>query len=546
MGADATLVEGAFKVAQSLVPQDLSGFYKAQYEMRTQTMKDVNEFFKTRDDEAKAAMAGITDKYDLIMSSLASSGRSGATGEYDAIAEQLERVTAEYGQAIKSKDKKTQHKLEGEASRIIQQIDRLEAGHGAIAEFLKNEEIDAEATGAENFTVLDMVWDPKTDPNKIKHVWEDGSLTYVVDTGNTSYGENGVVTIKADDLMKSYIPKAHAAKGALLAFEKDYRGLGEKGKEYYQADVIDEIISGVFTTKKAFAGMVNYKMKGRDSFKEALMNDQTIYDALNKLNPTEIAKLEALGSQVDADGRISALDFENSENAIKLIDSLTNIHSENFNKDAAYSAAGAYFEKGVKGRYDEGKIWYNKEQEKARLSKKDKKDKEDEYTITDFKKVYHDTPFGKVSGSALAGDAGRIKKIIADGGNEEWYLATSGNKYKLENDKWYIKEWDKNKKDYTKKYEASLQGVKDDLGISAFDYLFFPGSASTSTVETSTLLTNPNEQKKKTFLEKRKANIGKYTSKAKKYKIVAVNDDGSYIVEPSGGGARVTIPLESE
>jgi len=44
------------------------------------------------------------------------------------------------------------------------------------------------------------------------------------------------------------------------------------------------------------------------------------------------------------------------------------------------------------------------------------------------------------------------------------------------------------------------------------------------------------------WLEKRKADIGKYTSKSKKYKIVAVNDDGSYIVEPSGGGARVTIP----
>ena len=76
MGADATLVEGAFKVAQSLVPQDLSKFYKAQYEMRAQTMKDVNEFFKAKDDEAKAAMGILTDKYDLIMSSLSSSGRT--------------------------------------------------------------------------------------------------------------------------------------------------------------------------------------------------------------------------------------------------------------------------------------------------------------------------------------------------------------------------------------------------------------------------------------------------------------------------------------
>jgi hypothetical protein len=492
MAADATLVEGAFKVAQSLVPQDLSGFYKAQYEMRTQTMKDVNEFFKTKDDEAKAAMGVLTDKYDTIMSSLASSGRTGAEGEYDAIADQLERVTAEYNTAIKSKDKKTQHKLEGEASRIVQQIERLESGHTAIAEFLKNEEIDAEATGGANFKVLDMVWDPETAPDKIEHIWENGSLTYKVNTENPNYGQDGWVTIKADDLMQSIVPKAHASKTALLDFEKGYRVSGEKGKEYYQEDVIDEIISGVFKTKKDFAGMVNYKMKGRLSFKEALITDQTIWNALNSLDPTEIAKLE---KGLVEDGRITAADFANGKNAATLIDALTNIHSENFNKDAAYNAAGAYFEKGVKGRYDEGKIWYNKEQERARLSKKDKK--KDEYTITDFKKVYHDTPFGKVSGSALAGDAGRIKKIIADGGNEEWYLATSGNKYKLENDKWYIKEWDKNKKDYTKKYEASLQGVKDDLGIAAFDYLFFPGSATTATTETSTLLTNPKAKKEK-------------------------------------------------
>ena len=119
----------------------------------------------------------------------------------------------------------------------------------------------------------------------------------------------------------------------------------------------------------------------------------------------------------------------------------------------------------------------------------------DEYTIEDFKKVYHDTPFGRVSGSALAGDADRVKKIIAAGGNDKWYLGTSGNKYKLENDKWYIKEWNKNKKKYTKKYEASLQGVKDDLGIGAFDYLFFPGSAAASTAETSTILINPKVTK---------------------------------------------------
>jgi len=356
MGADPTLVAGAFKVAQSLVPQDLSGFYKTQYELRAKTMNDVMSFFKTRDEAAKEAMSVLTDKHDIIQSSLASSGRVQAPGEYDAISAQLDDVQERYKQAIKDKDKKTQHLLEGEASRIIQQIERLESGWGTVATFLKEGEIDAEATGEQTFAVINQVWDKDGDPSKITHSWEDGSLTYIVDTGNTEWGENGIVTIKADDLMGKVIPKAHAASGALLDFERKYREHGKKGGTYYSEDVHEEIKSSVFKTMKDFAGMVNWKTKGRLSFKESLMTSTEIWDALNDLDPTEIAKLEALGGVED--GVINAKDFKNGKNAATLISALTNIDDPNFNKEAAYNAGAAHLEKGVRGRYEEGNKLY--------------------------------------------------------------------------------------------------------------------------------------------------------------------------------------------
>ena len=117
--------------------------------------------------------------------------------------------------------------------------------------------------------------------------------------------------------------------------------LGKQGGKFNRNKSVNGY-EKMFTSPAGLAANMNEKQGGLEyTFVESLAGkdgSESIYKALTNMGPTTVAKYDA-----NNDNRITAADFANPENGIALIESLTNPRSDNYNFQAAKTAAAEFY-----------------------------------------------------------------------------------------------------------------------------------------------------------------------------------------------------------
>ena len=117
--------------------------------------------------------------------------------------------------------------------------------------------------------------------------------------------------------------------------------LGKQGGKFNRNKSVNGY-EKMFTSPAGLAANMNEKQGGLEyTFVESLAGkdgSESIYKALTNMGPTTVAKYDA-----NDDGKITEADFANPENGIALIESLTNPRSDNYNFQAAKTAAAEFY-----------------------------------------------------------------------------------------------------------------------------------------------------------------------------------------------------------
>lgn len=345
--ADSTLASMSYREAMADVTPDLKSVYKD--EMLTQAMfeKGVQDHFDTLyadnnalADELKAAttkaMEGLGTDYEgmeLFNSYLTSMKDrmkalpKGKKGDFER-----SKIRAELAQLQKSSAG-----LDDTVTKLGTMI--------AAGDFNKH------ATGANNMALFTSIANGGAKKDIV-----DGSLIYSIP--NPSGGEDIKMDRQAlEDALVQKDPKFQSN------FNKIYAGENSRGKQkgttFDRQLAINEYESS-FPSEAAFAANIHEKQGSlKYSFAEALTGkdgSDSIYKALMDMGPTTIKQYDKTGGPGGKpDGKITAADFANKENGIALIDSLTDIHSDNFNYQASKKAASEFYADNIsKKEFDDG------------------------------------------------------------------------------------------------------------------------------------------------------------------------------------------------
>jgi len=122
--------------------------------------------------------------------------------------------------------------------------------------------------------------------------------------------------------------------------------LGKQGGKFNRNKSVNGY-EKMFTSPAGLAANMNEKQGGLEyTFVESLAGkdgSESIYKALTNMGPTTIAFYDKSGPGGKKDGKITEADFANPDNAIELIESLTNPRSNNYNFQAAKTAAAEFY-----------------------------------------------------------------------------------------------------------------------------------------------------------------------------------------------------------
>jgi len=329
MKADPTLVAGARSVAQAMKPLDMSKYYQAQAEMQGNFYDTIKTIFDKKQLESEAIMARINDPIEKILTNIANDGTEGSEKQYDAASTMLEGWKEEYRAAVNSGDKKAQHKILGKLNNMSTQNTQIETDLMTLGQLITNDEVNATATDPSTFAALEKLIDFENNNPDVTYSYDErGNLTYVVDTGNTEYGDNGFVTVKASDIKKLVIPFAHEAETKYGEILQNSKTLGNtKGGKFDFENTKYLLSRTVFNSEQAFADLVTRKFGGnKESFRDALIKDPKLQEILMGLDSSYDAnKSGGIGDELvqNTDGT-----FVNDANATAIIDALTNINAK--------------------------------------------------------------------------------------------------------------------------------------------------------------------------------------------------------------------------
>lgn len=122
--------------------------------------------------------------------------------------------------------------------------------------------------------------------------------------------------------------------------------LGKQGGKFNRNKSVNGY-EKMFTSPAGLAANMNEKQGGLEyTFVESLAGkdgSESIYKALTNMGATTVAQYDVSGPGGKKDGKITEADFANPENGIALIESLTNPRSDNYNFQAAKTAAAEFY-----------------------------------------------------------------------------------------------------------------------------------------------------------------------------------------------------------
>lgn len=337
MKADANLIASFSRLGKSMVGLDMGEYYKAQYEMQGNFYDTIKTIFDKKQMESEAIMDKLIAPMEKILMDIANDGTVGSEKHYDSASVVLEGWKEEYRVAVSSGDKKAQHKILGKLNNMSTQNTQLETDLITIGQLITNDEINATATDPSTFAAIEKLIDfDNNNPDVTYSYDEKGSLTYIIDTGNTEYGDNGFVTVKASDIKKLIIPFAHEAETTYGEILQNIKTAGNtKGGKFDFENTKYLISRTVLNNKQAFADLVTRKFGGnKESFRDALIRDPKLQEMLMGLDSSyDVNKSGGIDDELaqNADGT-----FVNHENASVIIDSLTNINAKAINGESIF------------------------------------------------------------------------------------------------------------------------------------------------------------------------------------------------------------------
>ena len=497
--ADSTLVAAAFKEGQSRVGADLGEIY----EKREESLKTFGEgikaafdnIFAEREADEKEMQTDIeqfnpNNPFDAMQSAHIDTV-NWQKNELKKINETYKKGTPEYQKAIsKFHASKAAYAKNVQAWQSItddindkganNQIFGYDAGsplQKLLNAIIKDANNNTDITNPMNdpdrndivFTLpgsdQEMIDDPKNPGTKIK---------------NPNYKKGGI-KMTLSELYKNLHTRDNTAPVAVSTALIDMTKFGKTSnvpKETRVNELYSNMMENMLVNKNDVVNVARKKdFPGMNGFS---VEDYLTGNVPNKFgNPLVTEMYDILkGMHLDFDGSgiIDAADktFISSKNGVELATNIMkdeSIYKQVTAKVISEQAGGEAFDQGG-------------------LDKPEQKGKEGSYTMAQFMKAGWHTAgiHGNVSATAIKGDADKFKEITEAGGNEEWYeaLINTDSKYKLEKGQWWVKRWNGKKGSEGKwlpKEKLSPQGVKNDMGISGFDYLFFPKSVKDETTE---------------------------------------------------------------
>jgi len=337
MAADQSLINASLKEAQSRVGPDKTEYYKAMVNIPVNLMTNVAEIFKQKaikNNEAWENAAGNTEE---MLNSLASEDQLGNMGQANIA--HLKSLKQEFLAAGGNKDKENEVKIK--IQKVVKTINKLAAGFGKYGEAYLSDTLDKKASDAEFTNILGRIWEKDGEYGDVEFNWkENGDLDFVVD---------GFATSSSALFEKLVLKNAETTNGlGKIGVSNEKRG--GSGLEYDRGGNIQQVKSlwSGPEGKKKFATTINSSTFGNASFVEAIYNNQGIHKVLQDLNATKF--------DTDGSGTVDANDFTSDENKQLLLDSLTNIHSDTFDFEAAKEVAASWYDDSyLKSKYNDGK-----------------------------------------------------------------------------------------------------------------------------------------------------------------------------------------------
>ena len=334
--ADATIAGMSYREAMADVTPDLKGVYQDKVLNQAMFQKGVEDHFDTLYADNNLLADQLKEATTLAMANLGT--------DYEGM-ELFNTALTSMKTRMKAlpKGKKgdfERAKIRGEMAELKRSTDGMEATQTMLGTMIEAGDFDTQATGKLNLSQLNAI---ASGDAKRKIV--NGKLFYSFE--NPAGGKD--IEVDQQVLKDMLIQTDPEHQGN---FNKIHEGSNAQGKiegNEFNRELSANKYEQSFTSKKVFATNVNKKQHDLEySLKEALQGKDTagtlkldsIYETLMSIgNKDNFFN----GSDTDKDGDVDAQDFASAKNGIALIESLTDVNSNNFNFQVAKKVAAEFY-----------------------------------------------------------------------------------------------------------------------------------------------------------------------------------------------------------
>ena len=323
-GADAQLVQGAFRAEMANTSPNMSGVYAMQAENVGNLQTAIQDIFYATNKSNNDLYNDVKEKSSLILADI----ESGTFSDDNSIGLYTNAIND-----LRNKMKSIPRGKEGEAERakVRAQLAKMKAdtalGEGVITEIatlLKNDQVNMPAS-TDAMVVFQSILD-----DKAKREIINGELVY-----STTDAQGNIIKLNHNELNKKFIKKDHAVEAGALKASNGFSKTGLQGGRYDFVGAAN-LYESIMTTENGVLHLINKPFGSmKISFVEALKGGDS------KLVGEMIGALNNIGGfDVEGDSRPDKI---TQANISKLVSTLTNQNDKNFNLATTKRVASAFY-----------------------------------------------------------------------------------------------------------------------------------------------------------------------------------------------------------
>ena len=389
MKADSTLVEGAYRAAMAMVPNDYSSYYKTIQQAQTRAitgltkgLSGIFDKFTTSLAEVRAKKKKITDKQsskfsnaaDKVLKKLASYNRNESLNEqmYGKYYDKIQGLKDEFevnnlsGADDSPESEKARHKLFAQLDGYKNEVIGIRGDFLKLGEFDKEKQINYEASGAKNLAIMSEILDQDGDYSNVDMQWDEKGGKFVVDMShdvegieNNLYGEPNdegryVVSMRFGDMMKKIVIKDPAVEADINEVISDqYKNGQEKDGLNFDFSLTKDKIRDMIKDENVFMDLANRRLQGHKlSWADSLESHPAI-----SVMAYENVGIDASSIDTNNDGIISPKEAQQLDamNQEAVIDALTNRNNEFFDLETSKLEISNYYALMAEDKFSAGR-----------------------------------------------------------------------------------------------------------------------------------------------------------------------------------------------